>query len=94
MEKIYWAWADCDGVYINKAESFNEIILEVIDYYLEDCDKVVTQTEGHMIKIYITQDSKQQEYFVKSNDHDVSEFLDEMSVEYCREDMFCIRSDI
>lgn len=93
MEQIYWAWADGDGVYINKAESFTEIILEVIDYYMDDCDKVVSLFDEHMIKIHITRDSKQQEYFVNSNDHDVSMFLDEISTEFCREDMFCLRSN-
>jgi hypothetical protein len=93
MENIYWAWADGDGVYINKAESFTEIILEVIEYYMDDYDKVDSLVEEHMIKIHITQDSKQQEFCIKSNDHDVSNFLDEISAKFYREDMFCIRSD-
>lgn len=39
--KYMWAWKDDDDVYVNKADSIEEIVAEIIQYYDDDNEEVI-----------------------------------------------------
>ena len=91
-KKIIWSWRDGDETYVNQAESLEEIIQEIVEYYyygdakvnVKRCDgyfevKVLDKVRG-LVNLYEPQNSKLA----------VVEFLAYLARQEGRPDIFCI----
>ena len=93
MKKIIWSWSDGDGTYVNQAESLEEIIEEIVEYYYDgDAEVNVKRCDGYfevnildkargLVNLYEPLDSKVA----------VVEFLAYLAKQEGRPDIFCIQ---
>ncbi|MBH9720549.1 hypothetical protein JAO10_09405 [Burkholderia contaminans] len=52
--KYMWAWKDDEDVYVNKAESLEEIIEEIIEYYDEETtDITIEEKDSKFVVRYV-----------------------------------------
>jgi hypothetical protein len=88
-EQTYiWAWNDEHGVYINQAESLEEIIEDVVSYW--------TGGPNTSIKIELRDDQfvinfPGEEHQVEADENGVAEFLELLGNSYGRKDKFDIK---
>jgi hypothetical protein len=92
MSKFVWAWADEDGNYINEAQDLSEILNDVLEYY--SCDyrdfKVTQRDEKFLIEIET--DKQTNQYEVKVDPTELTDFLNHQAQLVNRPDKFDIQS--
>lgn len=85
-----WAWSDDDGNYINEADSLQDILDEIIDYYYDGCSGYSIEMRDESFCLEIDFDDSFDEYNVDANPVDVCRFLNTLSEKVGRVDKFAI----
>ena len=93
-EKLIWSWFDGDGVYVNHAESLEDIIEEIFEYYFDDAAVVtIKKTEHHFeIEVRDEETSSKNLHKIKNCNSEVAEFLEFLAREEGRPDEFSIKA--
>ena len=91
-EKLVWSWFDGEGVYTNSAESLEEIIEEIFEYYFDDEVLVaIVKTVSHFeIEVCDQENGSRNLYRVETSNSAVAEFLESLARKVDRPDKFCI----
>ncbi len=92
MQKIVWSWFDGDGVYTNSAESLEDIITEIFEYYFDEAVAVaIKKTELHFeIEVCDEESGSKKLHKIANCNFSVAEFLEVLASEEGRPDKFCI----
>ena len=91
-QKLVWSWFDGDGIYANTAESMEEIIEEIFEYYFDE-ELVVTikKTEHHFeIEVCDEESGSKSQHKIENCNSAVAEFLEFLASEEGRPDKFSI----
>lgn len=89
VKPISWAWSDEYGTYVNKAQSLEELVADVMESYF--CDEVVTiQKINDGFEVNIPTDSGHQIERFEASDIGVLNFLHKMALQEGRCDKFDI----
>jgi hypothetical protein len=91
-KKYVWSWFDGDGIYANTAESMEEIIEEIFEYYFDE-ELVVTikKTEHHFeIEVSDEESGFRNLHKIENCNSAVAEFLEFLASEEGRPDKFSI----
>ena len=91
-EKLVWSWYDGDGVYTNSAESLENIIEEIFEYYFDDEVLVaIVKTASHFeIEVCDQESGNTHLHKVEKRNSAVAEFLEFLAREVDRPDRFNI----
>jgi len=92
VEKLVWSWFDGDGVYTNSAESLEEIIEEIFEYYFDDEVLVaIVKTFSHFeIEVLDQESGSTNLHRVANSNWAVAEFLESLARKVDRPDKFSI----
>ncbi|WP_146124268.1 hypothetical protein [Burkholderia multivorans] len=84
-EKYVWAWTDEDSTYVNKADTLEEIIQEIIEHYEPEAKEItIEEKDGKFVVRYLS------EYV---NDWEKMEDMDFGGIEEELEDCFKIHCE-
>ena len=91
-QKLVWSWFDGDEVYVNLAESLEDIIEEIFEYYFDDAVAVaIKKTEYHFeIEVCDEESGYKNLHKIKNCNLAVAEFLEFLASEEGRPDEFSI----
>lgn len=91
-EKLVWSWFDGERVQTNSAESLEEIIEEIFEYYFDDEVLVaIVKTVSHFeIEVCDQENGSRNLYRVETSNSAVAEFLESLARKVDRPDKFCI----
>ncbi len=91
-QKIVWSWFDGEGTYANQAESLQEIIQEVVEYYHREEAEVTVKNCGSHFEVQIFDELRGSinVYESKMSNSAVSEFLGMLAKLEGRPDKFHI----
>ena len=87
-----WSWFDGDGVYANTAESLEDIIEEIFEYYFdEELVVAIKKTEHHFeIEVCDGESGSKNLHKIANCNSAVAEFLEFIASEDGRPDEFSI----
>jgi hypothetical protein len=91
MSGFYWAWRDDDSVYVNFADTLANIIKEVVQYYDDECELKIEQSERLNVSLAFGNSTVSHE--VDNDCSSVSEFLGMIAQEFHRDDQFSIMEE-
>jgi len=88
-EKTYiWAWNDEHGVYVNQGDSLEEIIKNVVSYWIdEDTDDIKIELTDEQFLVTFPDEEHQ----IEADENGVAEFLELLGNSYGRKDKFGIK---
>lgn len=91
-QKLVWSWFDGDGVYANTAESLEDIIEEIFEYYFdEELVVAIKKTEHHLeIEVCDGESGSKNLHKIENCNSAVAEFLEFIASEDGRPDEFSI----
>ena len=91
-KKYTWSWFDGDGVYTNSADSLEEIIEDIYEYYFEDEVSIsIKKMENHIeIQVINHDDDSDELHKIDYHCAAVGGFLDFLAREVDRPDKFNI----
>jgi hypothetical protein len=88
MKNYIWAWRDEGRIYVNKAETLEEIVEEIIEYYLDEESEIVVKPHGKYLQVQVASEEFELDSVIDLNPISVKEFLDELAGRFDREDHF------
>jgi hypothetical protein len=91
-QKLVWSWFDGDGVYANTAESLEDIIEEIFEYYFdEELVVAIKKTDHHFeIEVCDGESGSKNLHKIENSNSAVAEFLEFIASEDGRPDEFSI----
>jgi len=92
VEKLVWSWFDGDGVYTNSAESLENIIEEIFEYYFDDevLVAIVKTVSYFEIEVLDQESGSTNLHRVEISNSAVAEFLESLARKVDRPDKFSI----
>lgn len=93
-QKLVWSWFDGDEVYVNLAESLEDIIEEIFDYYFDEAVVVnIKKTEQYFdIEVCDEETGCKNLHKIENCTSAVAEFLELLASEEGRPDEFSIKA--
>ncbi len=93
-EKLIWSWFDGDGVYVNHAESLEDIIEEIFEYYFDEAAVVTIKKTEHHFEIEVCDEETGSKNLckIKNCNSAVAEFLKLIASKEGRPDEFSIKT--
>lgn len=91
-QKLVWSWFDGDGVYANTAQSLEEIIGEIFEYYFDDHLVVSIKKTDHHFEIEVCDEERgcKNLHKIENCNLAVAKFLEFLASEEGRPDKFSI----
>ena len=91
-QKLIWSWFDGDAIYANTAESLEEIIGEIFEYYFdEELVVAIKKTEHHFeVEVCDAESGSRNLHKIENCNVAVAEFLEFLASEEGRPDKFSI----
>ena len=92
LQKLIWTWFDGDGVYENHAESLEDIIEEIFEYYFDEELVVAIKKTVHYYDIEVCdrETGCKNLHKIENCNSAVAEFLEFLASEEGRPDKFSI----
>ena len=92
LQKLIWTWFNGDGVYENHADSLEDIIEEIFEYYFDgDLVVAIKKTEHHFeIEVCDEESVSKNLHTIENCNSAVAEFLEFLASEEGRPDKFSI----
>lgn len=93
-QKLVWSWFDGDEIYANTAESLEEIIEEIFEYYSDEESVVAIKKTEHHFEIEVCDEESgcKNLHKIENCNSAVAEFLEFLASEEGRPDKFSIAS--
>ena len=93
-QKLIWSWFDGDGVYENRAESLEDIIEEIFEYYFDEAVVVTIKKTEHYFDIEVCNKETgcKNLHKIENCNSAVAEFLEFLASEEGRPDEFSIKA--
>jgi hypothetical protein len=93
-QKLVWSWFDGDGVYANTAESLEDIIEEIFEYYFgEELVVAIKKTEHHFeIEVCDGESGSKNLHKIENCNLAVADFLEFIASDEGRPDEFSIKA--
>ena len=88
MKNYIWAWRDEGSIHVNKAETLEEIVEEIVTYYLDESAVIVVKPHGKYLQVQVASYEFELDSVIDLNPISVKEFLDELAGRFDREDHF------
>jgi methyl coenzyme M reductase beta subunit len=90
MINYFWAWKDDYGLHLLQADTFAEIIKDVIDFYSDDDAVVVVKNIGKSLQVQVSCYGLELDSKVGLDIYSVSNFLAVLAKKFDRKDEFKI----
>ena len=93
-QKLIWSWFDGDGVYENHAESLEDIIEEIFEYYFDEAVVVTIKKTEHYFDIEVCNKETgcKNLHKIENCNSAVAEFLEFLASKEGRPDEFSIKA--